>query len=585
MRQFLKLVTSSCLGTILAFLTLFLIIMFIGLSNEPQITTPNNSVLHIKLDGITPELTDNVMSSPYDFEAPTSIGLNDIARLIRKAKTDDKIKGILLQTEECYLNTTAALYIATVLDEFKSSGKFIHAYGHYFTQSGFVIASVADSIFLNPNGFIDLKGFGVAIPYLKNFSSKSKIEFDVYYAGKYKSAIEPYYRSESSEENRFQTKEYLMDYQNSIVEIIAKNRSIPAEMVSDIIINYKADFAERALELKLVDHVMYWGEFEERLGSIINDSSPEYVTLGEYLDQNPIIKKSADHRIAVLYAEGTIAHTGENKGEVSMDRYNQWLDKIENNKKIKALVLRVNSPGGSAFTSDLFWKRIEDIKKSGKIVIASFGTYAASGGYYIACGADKIVSEPTTLTGSIGVFSMIPNLNKFFEHNLGINWDTISTSNHAFIYSLMTQKSDVDNIKLMNNTERIYAQFLDKVASGRGMTIEEVNEIAQGRVWSGLDAIKIGLVDTLGTLDNAIEIAADLSGLSEYRLLQYPVIKKSFYEELISDVLKETNAQSWLNNSSSIDNKLSKELMDYINYIESSCETPQARLPFSILDN
>ena len=584
MRHYFKLVTASCLGTILAFLVFFFVLMLIGLSGETKTPTQKSAILHLKFDQDIPELSNNVSQGQFSFEKPDQLGLNDLKKLLRLAATDDHILGIILQPEQTFLNPTLSLQITQLLQEFKKSGKFIHAYGNVYSQSGYIIASVADTILLNPNGMIDLHGFGMTVPYLKDFSDKSKIKFDVYYAGKYKSAIEPYYLSSISDANRLQTYSYLEEYQNALIEQISVQRGIEKSKVHDIVVNALSDDEAYVSEtLGLVDGVSYWDDYEESLTEQLGVKKLNLISIDDYwISQTPFNEDSGTDRIAVVYAEGEIAHSGKEKGSVSIDRYNDLLDRIKNNEKIKAVVLRVNSPGGSAFTSDIFWKKIEDIKKSGKYVVASYGTYAASGGYYISCGADRIVAEPTTLTGSIGVYSMIPDMSEFFEDKLGINWDTIGTGNHTFLYSVMVKRSESDHVKLMSSTDKIYQKFLSKVAEGRHMSIEEVNEIAQGRVWSGRQGVEVGLVDTIGTLDDAIAIAALAVGTDDYKVLQYPVITKTFYEEILSGIMSETEAQLGPLNQS-FSSPMMNAIKQQIRQVEEACSTPQARLPFSII--
>ena len=577
MRHFLKLVTSSCLGTILAFFTFFFILLVFTLPKAPNTTIAKQSILHLKLDLSTPELTNNVPTSPLLFDQTTSVGLNDLKRLILEASTDDNISGFLIQTENSALLPTKAIEINRAIKTFKESGKFCYAYGDFFSQSGYLIASAADSVFLNPNGFIDLRGMGVEIPYYQGFAEKSKIQFDVYHAGKYKSAVEPYYRKEISKENRYQTTEFLHDFVNHMSTEIADNRSLTQETILGAMHRFETDNPENCLSLGLVDGIIYEDELEDRLKALTDSKKLNLVTLEEYYANSPYGKSSGKDRVAVIYAEGAIDQFGDNKGSITVERYEKDLDKISRNDKIKAVVLRVNSPGGSAFASDVIWDKIEKLKDEGKVVVASFGDYAASGGYYIACGADLIVSEPTTLTGSIGVFSMMPNFNGFFKENLGVNWDTVSTGNHNFIYSAFTTKSKADNLKLQQNTERTYQKFLSRVATGRSMDPDEVNEIAQGRVWSGEDALQVGLVDTIGSLEEAIAIAADLAEIDDYKTLQYPVIEQSVYEELWTALMSEASIKTKL--KPEIEHQLLHKIYERLEPIIQATETPQARLP------
>ncbi len=581
MRQFIKFIFASCLGSLLAMGALVGILMLIGVSSSPKQEVPSRGVLHLTLDHIVPELTDNVEKGNFNFEEIISVGVNDIVRLIRKAKKDDRIEGILIQTEMPQIRPATAYYIAQVLEEFKEdSDKFVDAFGNYFTQSGYMIASVADTIRLNPNGLVDMRGYGTTIPYFKDFSERTGIAFDIYHAGKYKSAVEPFYLDKSSDANRLQTQKYLQAYHNQLAEAIGTQRSIDKERAYQIIEEGSSQNAQSALDLNLVDLLQYYEDYEEQLQARLDVKKVSLVTIADYLKANPKRTASKPNRIAVIYAEGEVAGGGDKKGVINMDVYEKVFERLEKNDKVKAIVLRVNSPGGSAFTSDVFLSRIKDLQEQGKVVVASFGDYAASGGYYIAASADRIVSEPTTLTGSIGVFSMIPNMQVFFDKKLGIDWDTIGTGDRTFLYSLMIGRSQKDHAILKSETERIYAQFKKIVAEGRNLTVEEVDRIGQGRVWSGSDAIEIGLVDQIGNIDAAIELAAELAGIEEYKLMQYPVIEKTFLEELMTNLAATTNAQLGLGEG--MESRLSRDVLEIFNQVEKACQEPQARLPYSI---
>lgn len=579
MRQFFKFIFASCLGTLLALALIIGIFMAIGVSSIPSSEVSKNAVLKLSFDDYIPELTGNLEQGGFSYSDSDFIGLNDIKRLIEEAANDSHIKGILIQTESPQLSPTSAKYVHDMIIEFKESGKFVHAYGNYFTQSGYMVALAADSIFLNPNGLVDMRGYGMSIPYFKNFSEKTGISFDVYHAGKYKSAIEPFYRSESSEENRYQSHQYLSAYQNSLVNLINKTRGIDLSDVERIIVDGLSQNADDAIELGLVDELVYFQDYEERVNKNFDLSKLNLVNLEDYYRAKPKSTADASNKIAVVYAEGEVAHLGKAKGSINMEVYGDILDRIRKNDKIKAVVLRVNSPGGSSLTSDLFWRKVEDLKKEGKYVVASYGDYAASGGYYISCGADKIVSEATTLTGSIGVFSMMPNMNRFFGDKLGINWDTIGTGNHTFLYSLMQTKSPADNKLLQGETERVYKQFKDKVKQGRGFSDEQIEEIAQGRVWSGIDALEVGLIDTIGSLEDAIHMAAAHLNMDTYKVLEYPIIKKTLMEELMTEFIR--SAETKLKLAPSIPtSKITRELLKTMESIEAACAEPQARMPF-----
>jgi len=584
MSQFLKFLFASCLGTLLAIGGSISILFLVGLSSSPSTEISSNSVLEIDLSNIVPELTDNIEQSGFGFNSEsTALGVHDIVKLIRAAESDSKIKGLILRTEAPQVNPTTAYYISQVINEFAAnSDKFVHAYGNYFSQTGYIIAASADSIMLNPNGLVDIRGYGSVIPYFKNFSEKTGVNFDVYHAGKFKSAIEPYYLDKVSDANRIQTQSYLNGYQQQLAQVISTQRDISIGQAHDIITKGLAENSNKAKALNLVDALTYFEDYEEGLEILLDDSTPNFLSLQEYYSSNPLTYVSSKNRIAIVYAEGTVTGNGDNKGEINMGVYEDVFEKIEKSKKIKAVILRVNSGGGSAFTSDVFLDRIKDLQTQGKMVVASFGNYAASGGYYIAASADHIIAEPTTLTGSIGVFSMMPNFNEFFADNLGVNWDTIGTGEHTFMYSSMVQKSPQDNRKLKAETERIYKEFKQIVADGRNMTPEEVEDIAQGRVWTGLQGLENGLVDQIGNLDDAIAYTSEKLELEDYKISTYPAITKTFWEELIAGFASGANAQ--LNTSQpEMATKLSQEVLNIINEVEAACEGPQARMPYSIL--
>ena len=582
MSQFLKFLFASCLGTILALGVMLFILFIVAASSAPQQVIPAKSVLKIELNNVVPEHTDNIEQSGFTMSEGKTLGLHDIVKLIRKAKNDKNIAGLLIQTEMPQVRPATASYLSEVIKEFgDGSDKFVHAYGNYFTQSGYMIATSADSLLLNPNGLIDMRGYGTTIPYLKRFSEKTGINFDIYHAGKYKSAVEPYYLDKVSDANREQTHSFLRGYQDQLISCISKARELNEKTVREIIVHGQADNANAALQLGLVDKLSYFEDYEESLQDHLDVKKVSFISLEEYDSGVSKNAGSSKNKIAIIYAEGTVAGGGDARGEINMEVYEKVFEKIEKNKKIKTLVLRINSGGGSAFTSDVFLDRIQDIQDKGIKVIASFGDYAASGGYYIAASADYIFAEPTTLTGSIGVFAMMPNFNEFFDKHLGINWDTIGTGAHTFMYSPFIEKSAQDNIKLKNDTERIYAEFKKIVSDGRGLTLEEVETLAQGRVWTGIQGLENGLVDEIGNMDEAIAYAVEQAEIDDYKLIQYPLIKKTFWEEMISNFASTANTK--LSSNTPMTSKLGSQITTILSEVEAACETPQARMPIGVM--
>ena len=581
MKQFLKYTLATIVGVLIVVGILLFFFAGLAASGAPDTAIKSNSVLHLKFDNIIPELTDNIPSGQFGASPTSAVGLNDITRLLKTAAEDSKIKGILLQSEAVPANPTTAYSIARSLEAFKTSGKFVLGYGNYFSQSGYIIAATADTLHLNPNGVVDMRGYGMTIPYYEDFSQKTGIDFDVYHAGRYKSAIEPFYRDKASDDNRYQTHAYLQDYHDALADHIADCRNLDTEAIDQVITQGLSNNADDAIKYRLVDTLSYFDDLKDEIADRLNTTDVNYVKLEEYHLDRPKPSVSNNNKVAVIYAEGEVAGGGEARGSISMDVYDEIFDRLEKNDKVKAVVLRVNSPGGSSFTSDRFWKRVKDLSAQGKYVVASFGDYAASGGYYVAAAAEKIITEPTTLTGSIGVFSMIPDLKELSEEELGIYWDTISTGKRTFLYSSFVSRSAADNALLKAETERIYQQFKEVVADGRGMTVDAVHEVAQGRVWSGIDAMETGLVDTLGSLQDAIAIAARAVSYDDYKVLEYPIIEKTFYEKLLEGFANNVSAD--FQPQYKLNNPIIQQLMEQVQLIDQACQTPQARLPLGML--
>ena len=583
MKNFLKYLTASCLGTILAIAVIILVLMVVGMSSAPDSSISSGSTLHIKLDTEVPELTDNVVSSGYSFPpvALDRTGLNDITKAIINAAKDSKIKALLIETEFPSIGQSTTLSIYNAIDSFKTSGKPVIAYGEYFSQSGYLLASVADTVVLNPNGQLGIRGFGMLIPYMADLLKNIDAKVDVYFAGQYKSAIEPYYRSESSPQNDLQAREFLTDWQDEWLKNVTHYRKSDKEQILSIINEGKLVTAEVALETGLVDKLMYWEDLEKALKSITGRKL-KLVELNEYVKGTSFSSSSSStNRIAIVYFEGDILKNG-GKGTISMDRYEKVFDRIAKNDKVKAVVLRVNSGGGDAVVSDIIWDRVEELKSKGKYVVASFGDYAASGGYYISCSADKIVTQPNTLTGSIGVFAMLPDFSNTLSNKLGINFDTIGTGRNTFIYSSLVSRSKAQNEKIQAETEQTYDLFIRRVAEGRNMSVDEVDEVAQGRVWSGEDAVDAGLADEIGDLKEAIALAAEGAEIDDYKLLQYPLIKKSMYEQLLYEIMTTETVQAVIGPKKKV--KYKKEFSAMMElFSDERIGRPQYRLPFLIL--
>ena len=526
--KFLRNFFASILGTLTALFLIFIFFMLIAsfLGDQDKIVVSSNSVLELDLTAQIKDYApkeDNPFAEIFDL-SDGKIGLNNIINAIENAKTDNNIKGINLTTSFVNAGIAQTQALRKKLEDFKKSGKFIYAYNDIYTQKNYYLSSVADSVFLNPVGIIDFKGLAAEILYYKDFQEKYGVKMEVIRHGKYKSAVEPYLSNKMSDANREQTTSFLKSIWAEIINDISKSRKISAEKLNLIADNSNGRNALLAKENSLIDAVIYADQYDEKIKKAANTSKPKTISLADYIKSGKgRISSIAKNKIAVIYAQGTILYGKGNEDIIGQGIINKAIKKAVKDKNVKAIVLRVNSPGGDALTSELIWRQIELAKKE-KPVVVSMGNVAASGGYYIATNAAKIFAEPTTITGSIGVFGTIPNINELAK-NMGINAEQVSTNNSAN-YSVFEPMSKQFYDVTKESVERIYTTFLSRVAKGRNMTIEQVNEIAQGRVWTAKEAVKIGLVDELGGLNDAVKYAAKLAEVDNYRIRNYPSYKK-----------------------------------------------------------
>lgn len=585
MKSFFTTFFASCLGVALAFVIgIFIVIGMAASGMSKSSSYTDNTILKLTLEDIIPEKSENVAQSSNIFsQAPDAIGLQKILDLLDAAAKDSKIKGILLENNGVATGQATLLSIMQGLEKFKESGKFIYSYADMHSQSSYLLCSVADSMFLNPQGGVDLRGYGASVPFLKGMLDKVGIEMNIFYAGNFKSATEPFRLTEMSEFNKIQTRAFLADMKDIMVEQIHKNRKLPVEDIHKIISVMEGRTGKLALENKLVDALYYKDELDDFLRQkldIKEGKKIKTITLSKYNTLADIEESSSKDKIAIVYAEGEIVYGSDESGVVSEKKYLSMLQKIRNDKNIKAVVLRVNSPGGNAFTSDVIWRELEMIKKSGKPLIASFGDYAASGGYYIAAGADHIISQPNTLTGSIGVFMMFPDATKLINDKIGVRFDTVKTDEFAAGFTPVLKLSEKEKAILQESTLDIYDLFLDRVSKGRKLSIDSTKMIAQGRVWTGRAAQKIGLVDDLGNLNDAIKYAAKKAGLESYKTVEYPFIKEDFAATLIKEIQRSGNEEDVL--TSMFSSKEERKLYDQWQQLKSivKMKQPQTRLPY-----
>jgi len=448
--------------------------------------------------------------------------LDDIIKSIDHATTDPKIKGISLELSTVMANMSTLQEIYTALERFKASGKFIYAYGDYYTQKGYYISTVADKIYLNRLGAVDFKGIAFKTMFFKGLLEKLNVDVQVVRHGDFKSAVEPFIMDKMSEANREQMSVLSSDMWGVIVNQISKARKISIDSLNIIADNLLANDAQTTLSLRMIDSIGYYSTYENTLRNLLSiesDKKINYVTVNDY--RKGITQTSKENNIAIVYAVGDIVDGEGDETNIGSVTFCKELRKAYTNDKVKAIVIRVNSPGGSALASEAIWNEIELAKKSGKIVVTSMGDYAASGGYYISCNSDAIVAQPTTLTGSIGVFGLIPSVQNMLKNKLGITFDVVKTNQHSD-YETGRLLDEFELAKIKVSIEEIYSLFVSRVAIGRGLTNEQVDKIGQGRVWSGVRAVELGLVDKLGDLQVAIATAAELAKITDYGIVIYP---------------------------------------------------------------
>lgn len=535
MKEFFKFVFASMMGVILSFfvlLVLFVAVLTAVISiagRERKAEVSPNSVLHITLSYPILERTVKNPLNNLDFIGyeNNGIGLNDILAGIEKATTDKNIKGIYLNISSLSTGYASIEEIRNALVEFKKSGKFIIAYSEVYTQGAYYLASVADKLYLNPEGMIDFRGLSSEIPFFKKALDKLEIEVQVIKVGTYKSAVEPFVLEKMSEPNRTQVKSFLGSMYDYLLGKVAESRKLPKDSVYAISYQAKLRNATDALHYKMVDGLRYKDEIIDELKSltsIAKDKDVKSISIEKYAPTDEEKESHAKNRIALVYATGDIISGEGSDQTIGSERISRALREARTDDKVKAIVLRINSPGGSSLASDVIWREVMLTKKA-KPVIVSMGDVAASGGYYIACAADSIFAQPTTITGSIGVFGLIPNMQRFFNNKLGITFDGVQTGLFSNTGSIIRPLTEAEKMIIQNEVNHIYNSFTSKVAEGRKKSQSYIDGIAQGRVWSGKEALTNGLVDRLGNIHDAISSAAKKAGLDTYQIVDYPTLK------------------------------------------------------------
>lgn len=543
MKDFLKFTLATVTGIILSSVILFFISMLVvfGMvsSSESETHVRKNSVMMMDLNGT---LMERSQENPFDFlmgDDYTTYGLDDILSAIKKAKENDDIKGIYIQATSLGAGFASLEEIRNALKDFKETGKFVVAYGDNYTQGLYYLSSVADKVLLNPQGMIEWRGLAATPMFIKDLLQKIGVEMQVFKVGTYKSAVEPFISTEMSAANREQVNVYLSSIWGQLTNDVAASRGIPADSLNAIADRMLAFYpAEVSVECGLADTLMYKNDVRNYLKTMVGideDDRMPVLGLKDMVNvKKNVPKDKSGNVVAVYYAYGEIdGNNSSSTGEQGIDskKVIRDLNRLQENEDVKAVVLRVNSPGGSAFGSEQIWYAVTELKKK-KPVIVSMGDYAASGGYYISCNADTIVAEPTTLTGSIGIFGMFPNA-KGLTEKIGVNFDVVKTNKYADFGMLTRPMNDGEKSLVQMYVNQGYDLFLTRCSEGRGISKEEIDKIAQGRVWAGTTAKELGLVDELGGLDKALEIAVAKAGIEAYTVINYPK-KESFFETLMN---------------------------------------------------
>jgi protease-4 len=581
MLRFLGRVLAVIVGLFLAVgLSIWIFTLFIP---SDIVKIENNSVLKLTLSRpIVERSVDNPFGNLPGADQ-SGIGLMELKAAIKKARNDAKIKGIFLHLT--YINGGFASIeeIRNALLDFKTSKKFIYAYGEVFSEGAYYLASVADKIFLNPAGGMEINGLSTTIPFFKGAMEKLEIKPEIFRVGDYKSAVEPFMTDKMSEANRRQTTSYLNSMYSTYLTKVAAARNINLEELTKISSEFLVQTPEDAVKYKLVTRTAYYDEVESEIKKVVglkDEQKIEFVNLEKYQKtENTESLGNAENRIAVIVGEGEITSGKSTDNSIGSETIAEEIRRARLDKKVKAIVLRINSPGGSALASDVMWREVQLARKV-KPVIASMSDVAASGGYYMAMGCDAIVAQPNTITGSIGVFGILFNTKSFFKNKLGITYDQVETGKYSAIGNPNEEMNEEERKMIQASVNQIYEDFTKKAAEGRKLPLDSLRGLAGGRVWSGLEAKSKGLVDQLGGFDDAVKLAAQKAKLKEgdYRLRYYPT-QKSYFEKISE--LFETKAQM---PEKILQEKLG-ELYPYYQLLERIKNTHpiQARMPFDIV--
>jgi protease-4 len=584
MGNFFKMFFASLLAFVVITLLLLIVLIAVigGLTSSKKTETGAKAVLVLDLGQLYHEQKqDNPLADLGTDEQYDIPGVYDLVRMIAHAGTDSSVKGIFIKCGSNVNGFSTSEEIRSSLLQFKKTGKFIYAYGDVIPQKAYYVANVADKIYCNPQGGVDWKGFAIEELFLKEALDKLEIEPQIFYAGKFKSATEPLREEKMTEANRLQTTELLNYLFNNLLNTTATERNLDSSTLRKCANEHLIRFASDALKYRLVDGLKYDDELKDEIKQRLKIGKYDmlnFVPIAKYANAVNF-KKTGKDRIALVYAEGDIVDGKGNNSQIGGVTYRSYIRKARLDTDVKAIVIRINSGGGSSMASENLWREITVARKD-KPVIISFGDVAASGGYYLSCNADKIFTESNTITGSIGVFSILPNMQKFFKNKLGITFDGVKTAPDADELSISKPLTEMQKRFFQNEVDSIYFTFKTRVSDGRKLDMAFVDSIGQGRVWMGENGLKLGLVDKIGGLQDAVDYAAKLVKSSDYRLMEYPEpktlldillgqYKKSLSIQAVKDEIGEDNFRTFTT----------------INHLKEMVGITQTRLPFDFSIN
>lgn len=576
LKTFLASLVAMFVFTGISFILLLLILGV--MAADEKVVVANKSVLQLKLDvQITEQEVDDPFAGlPILGSDIQKVGLLKLKETIRYAQSDPKIEGIFLNVSYPMSGFAALEEIRQSILEFRESGKWVVAYADVMSEPAYYLASAADKVYLNPQGEVEFNGLTVEISFFKRLFEKLEIKPEVFRVGDFKSAVEPFLLEKMSPENRTQLTELINSIYDHVLEGISATRNVPKEKLREISDNMLAHSAKLAVEYGLVDSLLYYDEVQDELRarlSLEGTAKIKFIKHNKYA-KSISEKSSSENEIAVIVADGTIMPGRGGEGIIGGDEFAEEMRKARQNKKVKAIVVRVNSPGGAFQASDIMWREIS-LATQQKPVIASMSNYAASGGYYLAMACDTIVAQPHTITGSIGVFSVLFDASGFLNNKLGITFDEVSTGKYGEMVTISRPMTSAEKNVWQRRTDEIYETFTKKAAEGRGMEILDLKKVASGRVWSGTQAQERGLVDLLGSYNDAVKIAAKAAGVDGYTVKLYPR-QKPFFEQLMSQLTENARIHS-----------IKKEMGEYYSYYEHwlkvrEYQGAQTRMPFEL---